>query len=73
MGIFYMKFEVKDASGDTCIFKYYPNQQGKIVVEEDTLDSSLDTREELNKFIVSAHSYMSKNTINKVKIKEGED
>ena len=73
MAIFFRKFEVRDAGGDKSIFKHYPNQADKIVVEEDTLDSSLPAREKLINFIKATHSYMSENSINKVEIEEGED
>jgi len=73
MPLFFREYTITDEGGKIHAFKHYPNQEGKIVVEKDELDSSLRARRDLITLISTASSYMDDNTICKVEINEGED
>lgn len=73
MPVFFREFKVTDGAGNEHIFKHYPNQDGKVIVEKDEIDSTLHARVHLLKLIETAHEYMSDNTIVKIEIQEDEE
>ena len=71
MGIFFRQYEITDEEGLQHIFKHYPNQGNKIIVDKDDIDASLHARRDLFKMLDAASSFMEDNTICKVEIEEG--